>query len=275
MGKFDRFMVDVHIGTNRKIRRLTVPERWCHVAGVLPVAAQAPIRGRLLVGQQDATERDYAETAGVSVAIARSAVAKLREIGVIIPDEDNGCEQVHDFEQVNPQPKEDRTNAERQRRYREARNGTRNAVTNGEHNGVSNTPVTEGIRREEKVEDEAKASSRRTSAKDASEEVVGLCRLLASLIVDRDPAMKGKLASNRERWLNDMRLLVERDGRSAADVEKVIRWCQADGFWASNILSPRKLREQFPQLWGQMNRKTSAGPEVEDSAAFLARRGAA
>lgn len=76
-----------------------------------------------------------------------------------------------------------------------------------------------------------------------------LCRLLADLILQRDP--KAKVAPDSERWLRAMRLLVESDGRSPVEVERVIRWCQADSFWQANILSAPTLRDKFDRLVAQ------------------------
>jgi hypothetical protein len=66
-----------------------------------------------------------------------------------------------------------------------------------------------------------------------------------------------------------MRLLIDKDGRSEAAVERIIRWSQADEFWRSNILSAPKLREQFTQLAlkASRNGRLGAGPSAED---FLA-----
>lgn len=84
----------------------------------------------------------------------------------------------------------------------------------------------------------------------ASEEVVALCALLAELIAANDP--KAKVAPQSARWLHDMRLLVSDREGDAAEVERVLRWSQADAFWHSNILSPGKLREKFTQLRSKM-----------------------
>ena len=120
--------------------------------------------------------------------------------------------------------------------------------------------------------DEANASSRRGLEIDPADRAG--CRLLAELMVERDPKLKAKINADSERWLTDMRLLRERDGRSSADIEKVIRWSQASAFWAPNILSPGKLRDQFGALWGHMLRPAGAASQpVEDSAAYVARRG--
>ncbi len=58
------------------------------------------------------------------------------------------------------------------------------------------------------------------------------------------------------RWANDIRLLVEKDGRTIAEVEQVIRWVKKEGnFWFVNIMSGKKLRLQFPKLLLQMKQE--------------------
>ena len=73
-----------------------------------------------------------------------------------------------------------------------------------------------------------------------------LCQRLAEQIVSNDARANPKPESDR--WLTDMRLLVEDRHGDVAEVQRVIDWCQADPFWRSNILSPGKLRKQFTQL---------------------------
>lgn len=75
-------------------------------------------------------------------------------------------------------------------------------------------------------------------------DVERLLDLLESEVVangGRAPSRNGK---NRDA----MRLLLDKDGRSVEQVETAIRWCQADEFWRSNILSASKLREKYDQL---------------------------
>jgi hypothetical protein len=105
---YDRFMVHTKIGSNRKLRRLKPGERWCHVAGVLAIAAESPVPGHLLIAEDmPATDRDIADHAGVSLAVAKSTVEKLHELGVLAPDDDAGCVYVHDWDEWNPAPKSD------------------------------------------------------------------------------------------------------------------------------------------------------------------------
>ncbi len=59
--------------------------------------------------------------------------------------------------------------------------------------------------------------------------------------------------------LDAMRRLIDLDERTPAEVEAVIRWCQADEFWRSNILSAVTLRRQFDRLRLQMQRVPAGG----------------
>lgn len=131
--KFDRYMVVTGAARHAKFRRLTIPERHAFFLGVLSIAAQAPIRGCLLVGNLAADAGDVASEADVPEKVAESAMVKLRLVGVLLADDELGCEVVHDFHEWNPAPKSDATNAERQRRYRDKLKASRNGgVTRNE-----------------------------------------------------------------------------------------------------------------------------------------------
>lgn len=128
MGRaFDRFMVDIELGSNPKIGRLNDREFRCLVCGVWALAAKATPRGYLTVAGQPATEQDIAHQGRCSRSVARVTLARLRELGMVEMDSERGLEFCHDWTSLNPEPRPDRTNVERQRRYRAARN----AVTNG------------------------------------------------------------------------------------------------------------------------------------------------
>lgn len=138
-------MVATGAGTHIKFARLTDAERCAHFLGVLSVASQAPVRGCLLVGDQEAEAIEVAREAGVPEKVAASTLRKLQAVGVLVRDDDLDCWRVHDWEDVNPEPKPDPTNAERQARYRarrKARNGGSNSTSNGTSNGGGNTDET-------------------------------------------------------------------------------------------------------------------------------------
>ena len=146
---FNSYMVQIGMGTHPKFARLTDGEFRAHVVGVLAVAAMSPVRGSLLVGEIPAEPVDVAATAGVSEKVARSAMEKLQAVGVLEQDEEHGCLRVHDWGDINPAPRNDPSNAERQRRHRE-----RNALRNGKVTQSVTAPVTASNTDEEEVEGE-------------------------------------------------------------------------------------------------------------------------
>lgn len=146
---FDRYMIQVRAGAHPKLRELTPQERYVFFLGVLSLAAQANPRGSLHVGGRAVDWRDVASECSVRGQVATRAMAKLRQIG-IIESSDDGNEYVHDFDDYNPKPRTDATNAERQRRYRQRRNGryvtSRNAgeVEKLKEEGPLNPPARNG-----------------------------------------------------------------------------------------------------------------------------------
>lgn len=128
---FDRYMIQIGMGTNPKLADLSDAEFRAHIVGVLAIAAASPFRGALLVGDHPAEAKQIAITAGVPVKAVRSAVNKLCALGVLYEDDDLGCLRVHDWDEINPEPKSDPTNAERQQRYRDRQTALRNGSRNG------------------------------------------------------------------------------------------------------------------------------------------------
>jgi hypothetical protein len=90
---------------------------------------------------------------------------------------------------------------------------------------------------------------------------VGLALLLYEKILKNDPKAK---KPDIQKWAKDMDLLLRVDKRDPKEVEKIIVWCQEHEFWKSNILSPAKLRKQYPTLRLQMNRQPKYGEVPDD-----------
>lgn len=240
---FDRYMLDVEAGRNLKLSRLKDGERLAFFVGILPIAAKSPIRGRLLVGELPAEPRDVALQASVSERVARNAMGRLRDLGVLLADDEYQCERVREFEEWNPPPKKDTTAAERQAKRRAKLAAERDVTDESRrddrdcHGKVTPTEV------EEK---ELPSGSSSSELAKASPDQLRLCRLLADLIRQHDSKFKSNPESTS--WLRPMRLLLADRDSDAGEIERVIRWAQADEFWQTNILCPAKLRKQFTQL---------------------------
>jgi uncharacterized protein YdaU (DUF1376 family) len=53
---------------------------------------------------------------------------------------------------------------------------------------------------------------------------------------------------NFDKWAKTIRLMREQDGHTHRLIAEVFQWANRDGFWATNIRSPDKLRKQFAVL---------------------------
>jgi len=82
-----------------------------------------------------------------------------------------------------------------------------------------------------------------------TKETLSLSELLLNLILERQPKLK---RPKIEKWAVHIDRMIRIDKRTPEEIKQVIRWCQQDDFWQSNILSTAKLREKFDQLQGRM-----------------------
>ena len=87
--------------------------------------------------------------------------------------------------------------------------------------------------------------------------------LLCHRLADHIEGNGSKRPTVSKAWLTAARLLVEKDGRTVGQVERMIDWCQGDEFWRANILSMPKLREKYDQMRLQANRAPSRPRESD------------
>jgi len=85
-----------------------------------------------------------------------------------------------------------------------------------------------------------------------------LSLLLFRLMKKNNPKLK---PPNLNKWAEDMDKILRIDKRITSDVERVIRWAQADDFWYSAVLSPSKLRKQIDTI----TLKMGPGPQSDNS----------
>lgn len=65
----------------------------------------------------------------------------------------------------------------------------------------------------------------------------------------------------KQNWYDPIRLLIDKDGYTAADIEKAIRWASDDEFWRSNILSGITLRRHMGRLTLKMRQGPPSRPD--------------
>ncbi|MCK4328766.1 hypothetical protein KAX02_02880 [candidate division WOR-3 bacterium] len=76
-----------------------------------------------------------------------------------------------------------------------------------------------------------------------------LANYLLKFILNRNPKHK---KPNIQSWAKHIDLMLRIDNHQVEDIRAVIKWCQIDSFWQNNILSTKKLREKFDQLYLKM-----------------------
>lgn len=188
----------------------------------------------------------------------RRLAAALVRARLFIEDEDGW--QIHDYGSYQPSRAQVEADRERARERAAKSRGTRAGMSQ------RTSPEVQALRAMggKKGTTEALEDQGQVDACAPDREHVLLSQLLAGLIRQRDP--KAKVAPLSKGWLDAIRLLIERDGRTPGEVEHVIRWCQADPFWQANILSAPKLRAKFDQLRAKAS-APAPGPSGPPSAA--------
>lgn len=88
-----------------------------------------------------------------------------------------------------------------------------------------------------------------------SEEVVMLCTLLADLMVENGC----KRPTITTTWHDAARLMISADRRPVSEAARLIRWCQADSFWRSNVMSMPKFRDRYDTLKLRMDERRGGG----------------
>jgi len=93
--------------------------------------------------------------------------------------------------------------------------------------------------------------TKETIQKKYTKEISQLTNLLYNLIKENNPTFK---EPNINSWSEHIDKMIRLDKRTEAQIEYVIKWCQADSFWKANILSTQKLRDKFDTLVAQIKR---------------------
>jgi hypothetical protein len=95
--------------------------------------------------------------------------------------------------------------------------------------------------------------------------ILAPCRLLAEFLEDN--GSKRPTETQIQGWRRDVRLMVERDGRTLEQIDAAIRWSQQHEFWRGVVLSMGKLREKWEQMRLQAQR--AGGSKAEGNLAVL------
>ncbi len=125
---------------------------------------------------------------------------------------------------------------------------------NGDSDSV--TPVQDSVTTETTFGDKAstRTSYRRndvTARSSSAVETQGqrfaqpLCRVLVEQMKSNGSKTPETIS---KRWLDDARLMVDKDHRDPHEAKRLIEWATNDSFWRGNILSMTTFREKYDQL---------------------------
>jgi hypothetical protein len=115
------------------------------------------------------------------------------------------------------------------------------------------------------IEKEIESKKKVNKSKEYNAEIISLASLLAELILRNNPnsiqLTEDKKPQTVIRWCKDIEMLHRVDKQDILKIEQVIRWCQNDNFWKSNILSAAKLREKWDKLTVKMIGGNNGSPK--------------
>lgn len=168
---------------------------------------------------------------------------------------------IHDFEEYLPSEEMSRARAEAGRKGGLAKAANKAKLASSQEDVASSQEVLAtdlANRKQSPSMGMGTGSSNSTEVQPVREDVLDLCTLLADRIVENG----SKRPTITKAWHESCRLLLDKDGRSPAQVRKAIEWSQQDDFWRGHILSMPKLREKYDQLRLAAQRNGQASGKV-------------
>lgn len=121
----------------------------------------------------------------------------------------------------------------------------------------------------ESISEKLPATSHKSKKKFADDSTeMRLAMYLFAKIKENNSEHKLLTNSQKQKWADSIRLMMERDNRTAQQIKNMIDWCQQDDFWKQNILSTAKLRKQYdtmkPKAHAQYKQSSAGGMSFED-----------
>lgn len=174
-----------------------------------------------------------------SVGDLEKAVKTFKELG-IIEVMDNGAIYMSDIQTFIGSSSSE---ADRKREYRAKIDNDKKGVTEQSDKCPDKYPP----EKELELELELERKKERTSTEIDAEEIA---IILKNNILRVNPNAK----TNTNAWIKDIEKALRLDGRTRKQLLDCIDWIYSKGtFWIPNIMSGKKLREKYDQLFMQMN----------------------
>ena len=142
---------------------------------------------------------------------------------------------------------------------------SRNSDETAEKTQTGRQTIPEAIYRQRRVKEGGNNGERMKKVFSSDSVQYGLAQLLLNLIRARKSDFK---EPNLQAWARQVDYMIRLDHRKPERIKAVIRWCQADGFWRSNILSTDNLRRHFDRLEILMEKGEGDGKSVQSRRDF-------
>lgn len=110
------------------------------------------------------------------------------------------------------------------------------------------SPGSENRRQNEHHLERTSVEEKETSSPSSSEALPPDAERLLTELEDLIESNGSKRPSRTKKNRDAARLLLARDKRPFGEAMELVRWCQRDSFWRSNILSMSKFREKYDRL---------------------------
>ena len=99
------------------------------------------------------------------------------------------------------------------------------------------------VKNDKNINNNSRKSGKRTYDEDSIQ--YQLAQFLLEEIKKTNPEVR---QPNFQTWSDDMRKMMELDGRKEDQIKNMITWSQEHEFWSGVILSPKKLRDKYDQM---------------------------
>lgn len=128
-------------------------------------------------------------------------------------------------------------------------NSSDNGVDNSSDNSVALNRYRNRTRTRNNTSGKSRTSHKKAVRKFAEDSTeMKLAMYLYSKIKENNPEHRQLTDAQKQSWADHIRLMIERDNRTAEQIKNMIDWCQNDEFWKQNILSTAKLRKQYDTM---------------------------
>lgn len=201
------------------------------------------------------TDEMLATLFGKPLTVIRLALQTLEQFEMVDLNE-NGMLAITNWEKhqnIEGMDKVRKLNAERNKKYRERK---KQLMLEDDVSVTSRDATDLDLDKDLDKDKDNKEESKKSLCK-YSDEHLRLSEKFKFNLINDFPKEMAKVDVNK--WADVFRLMEERDSITIEQIEYVIDWLPSNSFWATNIRSPKKLREQYERLVVEIKNSVNKG----------------